>query len=77
MTVTDWTMDEYFETVVIEKPYAAETIKGYRRILRALFNEAVRYEWINKNPVCATKVGRGKRQYLFAPRCRKGSVYSK
>lgn len=52
--------DEYFETVVIEKPYAAETIKGYRRILRALFNEAVRYEWIAKNPVCATKVGVGK-----------------
>ena len=53
--------DEYFETIVIEKPYAAETIKGYRRILRALFNEAVRYEWIAKNPVCATKVGAEKR----------------
>ena len=31
----------------------------YRRILRTLFNEAVRYEWITKNPVCATKIGAG------------------
>ena len=36
-----------------------ETIKGYRRILRTLFNEAVRYEWITKNPVCSTKIGAG------------------
>ena len=35
------------------------TIKGYRRILRTLFNEAVRYEWITKNPVCSTKIGAG------------------
>ena len=59
--------DEYFETIVIEKPYAAETIKGYRRILRALFNEAVRYEWINKNPVCATKVGAEKGNTSLRP----------
>ena len=59
--------DEYFETVVIEKPYAAETIKGYRRILRALFNEAVRYEWIAKNPVCATKVGAEKGNTSLRP----------
>ena len=59
--------DEYFETVIIEKPYAAETIKGYRHILRALFNEAVRYEWITKNPVCATKVGAEKAIPLCAP----------
>ncbi len=39
--------------------YSAETIKGYRRILRTLFNEAVRYEWITKNPVCGTKIGAG------------------
>lgn len=51
--------DEYFETVEEEKPYAMETIKGYRRILRTLFNEAVRYEWITKNPVCSTKIGAG------------------
>ncbi len=49
--------DEYFEEVIGEKNYAAETIKGYRRILRALFNEAVRYDWIAKNPVCSTKIG--------------------
>ena len=51
------TFDEYFEEMPNEKTYAAETIKGYRRILRTLFNEAVRYEWIAKNPVCSTKIG--------------------
>lgn len=51
---------EYFETIDLQKAYAAETIKGHRRILRAVFNEALRYEWINKNPVCATKVGADK-----------------
>lgn len=25
--------------------------------MRTIFNEAVRYEWITKNPVCKTKVG--------------------
>ena len=48
----DIAFDEYFEEVPSEKKYAAETIKGYRRVLRTLFNEAVRYEWIVKNPVC-------------------------
>ena len=51
--------DDYFETVKNEKAYSAETIKGYRRILRTLFNEAVRYEWITKNPVCGNKIGAG------------------
>lgn len=51
--------NEYFEEVPSEKQYAAETVKGYRRILRTLFNEAVRYEWIVKNPVCSTKIGAG------------------
>lgn len=48
--------EEYFEqcTRVIE--YALATIKGYRQILRTVFNEAVRYDWITKNPVCATKI---------------------
>lgn len=46
----DIAFDEYFEEVPSEKKYAAETIKGYRRVLRTLFNEAVRYEWIVKNP---------------------------
>jgi|GEM_PF-641865 len=51
--------DEYFDVVSNERKYAAETIKGYRRMLRTLFNEAVRYEWITKNPVCRTKIGGG------------------
>lgn len=51
--------DTYFCLDDGERKYAAETIKGYRRILRALFNEAVRYEWISKNPVCRTKIGGG------------------
>ena len=68
----DIAFDEYFEEVSSEKKYAAETIKGYRRVLRTLFNEkgyrrvlrtlfneAVRYEWIVKNPVCSTKIGAG------------------
>ena len=46
----DIAFDEYFEEVPSEKKYAAETIKGYRRVLRTLFNEAVRYEWIVKSP---------------------------
>lgn len=53
------TFDEYFEETTEIKPYSIETIKGYRRILRTLFNEAIRYEWITKNPVCATKIGAG------------------
>ena len=52
-------IDEYFEPVDNEKQYSPETIKGYRRVLRTLFNEAVRYEWITKNPVSATRIGTG------------------
>lgn len=52
-------MDEYFEPIENTKQYSPETVKGYRRVLRTLFNEAVRYEWITKNPVCATKIGAG------------------
>ena len=51
--------NEYFEIVSGNHPYSFETIKGQRRILRTLFNEAVRYEWIMKNPVCGTKIGAG------------------
>lgn len=50
---------EYFEVIETEQFYASETIKGYRRLLRTVFNEAVRYDWMTKNPVCATKVGSG------------------
>lgn len=49
----------FFEIVNNERKYATETIKGYRRILRTLFNEAVRYDWIAKNPICKTKIGAG------------------
>ena len=48
--------DEYFEEQDGKKQYALETVKGYRRVLRTVFNEAIRYEWIVKNPVCATKI---------------------
>ncbi len=51
--------DEYFEITTENHPYAHETIKGHRRVLRTLFNEALRYEWIVKNPVCGTKIGPG------------------
>ena len=50
---------EYFQPVESEEFYAAETIKGVRRVLRAIFNEAIRYDWMTKNPVCATKIGVG------------------
>ena len=40
-----------------EHKYSQESVKGYRRILRVIFNEAMRYEWITKNPICGTKVG--------------------
>lgn len=49
----------YFEEEDKFHQYSAETVKGYRRILRTIFNEAVRYDWISKNPVCQTKIGAG------------------
>ena len=52
-------VEQNLEELPNEKTYAIETIKGYRRVLRTLFNEAVRYEWIVKNPVCSTKIGAG------------------
>lgn len=50
---------EYFEVMETEQFYASETIKGVRRVLRTIFNEAIRYDWITKNPVCMTKIGVG------------------
>jgi integrase len=50
------TFADYFENACEERRYSAETIKGHRRILRTVFNEAVRYEWIEKNPVVGTKI---------------------
>ena len=52
--------EDYFEDASQKAMYSVETIKGYRRVLRTVFNEAVRYEWITKNPVCSTKIGTGK-----------------
>ena len=51
--------DDFFEILTMEKCYSIETIKGHRRILRAIFNEAFRYDWIKKNPVSATRIGVG------------------
>ena len=51
--------DKYFQEIDLSENYSTETIKGYRRVLRTVFNEALRYDWINKNPVCQTKVGAG------------------
>ena len=59
--------DKYFEDASVRVPYSPETVKGYRRVLRTLFNEAVRYEWITKNPVCATKIGTSKGNMTLRP----------
>lgn len=58
---------EYFQPVESEEFYAAETIKGVRRVLRAIFNEAIRYDWMTKNPVCATKIGVGNSNISIRP----------
>ena len=47
---------EYFDDCIVKLKYSPVTVKGYRRILRAVFNEAYRYDWIPKNPVIFTKV---------------------
>ena len=60
-------MKEYFQAVESEEFYAAETIKGVRRVLRAIFNEAIRYDWMTKNPVCATKIGVGNSNISIRP----------
>ena len=58
---------QYFEEVNKTHAYSTETVKGYRRILRTIFNEAVRYEWIAKNPVCQTKIGAGNNNTSLRP----------
>lgn len=63
----DLKFDDYFENVTKVNHYSPETIKGYRRILRTIFNEAVRYEWITKNPVCSTKIGASKGNDTLRP----------
>ena len=52
----DLCFTKYFEKCEKHLKYSLVTIKGFRRLLRTIFNEAVRYEWIIKNPVCLTKV---------------------
>lgn len=59
--------DLYFSTEKTEKQYAQETVKGMRRILRAVFNEAVRYDWISRNPVSRTKIGAGSNNVSLRP----------
>lgn len=58
---------QYFEEVNKTQSYSTETVKGYRRILRTIFNEAVRYDWISKNPVCQTKIGAGNNNTSLRP----------
>ncbi|MDD4816184.1 MAG: site-specific integrase [Clostridia bacterium] len=50
---------QYFEKIDTIRQYSVETIKGHRRVLRTVFNEGVRYEWILKNPVAQTRIGSG------------------
>lgn len=49
--------EEYFDDNTPVKKYSIETIKGHRRILRTIFNEALRYDWLIKNPISVTKIG--------------------
>ena len=63
----DLYFDKYFEQISTTFQYSKVTIKGYRRILRTVFNEAVRYEWIIKNPVCFTKVTTNGNNMLINP----------
>lgn len=58
---------QYFEEVNKTQLYSTETVRGYRRILRTIFNEAVRYDWIAKNPVCQTKIGAGNNNSSLRP----------
>ncbi|MCM1368222.1 MAG: site-specific integrase [Roseburia sp.] len=50
-------LPEYFdEEAQPRQRYAYETVNGYRKILSTVFEEAVRYDWIHKNPVRYTKI---------------------
>lgn len=59
--------NEYFMEIDSSTQYSTETIKGYRRVLRTIFNEAVRYEWITRNPVSQTKIGAGNSNSTLTP----------
>lgn len=60
-------LDDCFIVDNGERPYAAETIKGTRRLIRTIFNEALRYDWITKNPVTLTKVCGGNGNVSLKP----------
>lgn len=47
---------DYFREILEEKTYAYTTVREYRQVLRTVFNEALRYEWITRNPVGFTKL---------------------
>lgn len=50
-------INTYFEEVDSnKKKYAFETVNGYRKVLSTVFEEAVRYDWVSKNPVRYTKL---------------------
>ena len=59
--------EDYFEDYTEIKHYSIEHIKGKRRCLRTIFYEAVRYDWILKNPVCKTKIGSGQQNTSITP----------
>ena len=59
--------DEYFTIKNKARFYSPETVKGLRRVLRTIFNEAVRYDWIAKNPVSLTKVSSGSNNVSIRP----------
>lgn len=59
--------NQYFEEKDKTSQYSTETIKGYRRVLRTIFNEAVRYNWLIKNPVSQTKIGSGNENTSLKP----------
>jgi len=63
----DLYFDKYFEPIKKTFRYSQTTIKGYRTILRTIFNEAIRYEWITKNPVCFTKISSVGNNALLTP----------
>ena len=63
----DLDFDTYFTVTRTTAKYSQVTIRGYRGILRTIFNEAIRYDWISKNPVCLTKIGAIKNNVALNP----------
>lgn len=67
--------DVYFQANDNHHVYSVTTVKGHRRILRTVFNEAMRYEWIAKNPVASTKIASGTGNFELNP-IREKDVFS-